>query len=297
MNILKSSELLERSEYQKLYYHLNFNDIWQSLFSGINQYRFFNISFPDSNNISFEPKKDYFHLNNISILSKYLNEESQTFLLDMYESKTFSIKHKKKILCYLHLDWIISLQFLKDSSEENAAIVEYLQFETGNNTIIKKIRHINGNANNRSNIYTVNQDSVIVNFINPLESKNIDKLSKDNYTLILKNPLISFLEISKGFDNNKLKDCLKWINKLCNKINKNNDISFDMKFNLKVRKIKRTNKKGMYIANQNTLIVDPRYMDSFAHELGHWYHTYFMPEIVEIKEAEYFALNFSEIIS
>lgn len=294
MNILKSSELIQRSEYQKMYYHLNFSEIWKSLFSGINQYRFFNISFPDSEHIKFTPKQDYFYLNSIFNLSKHLSEELKTILLDMNESKTFSVKHKKKILCYLHLDWIVSLQYLKESNEENCPIVEYLQFETGNNTIIKKIRHINGTANNRSNIYTLNQDSVIVNFLNPLDSKNTHKLSGDNYALILKNPLISLIEISKGFDNNKLKDCLKWINKLCYKITKNNDITPDMKFNLKIRKIKRTNKKGMYISNQNTLIVDPRYMDSFVHELGHWYHTYFMPEITEIEKAEDFAIHFIE---
>ena len=296
MNILKASDLIEKSEYQKLYYHLNFNEIWLSLFSGINQYRFFNISFPDINHIKFAPKQDYFHLNNISNLSRYLTEESQTILLDMNEVKTFSIKHKKKILCYLHLDWILSLQFLKDSDQENPSILEYLQFETGNDAILKKIRHINGTSSNRSNIYTLNQDSVIINFLNPLESENINKLSKNNYSLILKNPLISLLEISKGFDNNKLKDCLKWINKLCNKINKTNDISSNIKFSLKIRKIKRTNKKGMYIANQNTIIVDPRHMDSFAHELGHWYHTYFNPEIVDNCEAEHFAKNFADTL-
>lgn len=293
MNILKSSELIEKGEYQKLYYHLNFSEIWQSLFSGISQYRFFNISFLDNDHITFTPKQDYFYLSNIFNLAKHLNEDSQTILLDMHQPKTFSIKHKKKILCYLHLDWIVSLQFLKESNEENSAVVEYLQFETGNSAIVKKISHINGNSN-RSNIYTVNQNSVIINFINPNDCKNLDKLSKENYNLILKNPLISFMEISNGFDNNKLKDCLKWINKLSNKVSKNENITNDMKFSLKIRKIKRTNKKGMYIANQNTIIVDPRYMDSFAHELGHWYHTYFMPEIVEIKEAEEFANNFAE---
>lgn len=293
MNILKSSELIEKSEYQKLYYHLNFKEIWQSLFSGINQYRFFYISFPDSEHISFKPNKDYFHLNNISSISKHFNEESQTLLLNMYESKIFSIKQKKKILCYLHLDWIIALQLLKSNDNENTYIMEYLQFETGKD--LKKIRRINS-VSSRSNIYTLNQDSVIINFLDPSKSKNIDKLSKDNYSLTLKNPLISFLEISKGFDNNKLKDCLKWINKLCIKINKTNIIDNDMKFSLKIRKIKRTNKKGMYIKNQNTLIVDPRYMNSFAHELGHWYHTHFNPEIVNTFEAEFFANNFADTL-
>lgn len=65
-----------------------------------------------------------------------------------------------------------------------------------------------------------------------------------------------------------------------------------MKFNLKIRKIKRTNKKGMYIANQNSILLDPRHVDSFLHELGHWYHTWFRKDIKEEKDAEIFAEKF-----
>lgn len=296
MNILKSSQFIEMGNYQKIFYHLKFNNIYESLFSGINQYRFFNISFPNKDSIKFEPKKDYFCLSNLYNLSQLFNEDYQNLLLSINESKIFNIRHKKKILCYLHLDWILSLQYLKEVEPDNIKIQEYLQFETGNNSIIKKIKHINGTADNRSNIYTINQDSVVVNFIEPELSKNIDKLTNDNYKLILKNPLISFIEISNGFDNYKLNDCLKWINKISNKIIKNNHINESMKFNLKIRKIKRTNKKGMYIANQNTIMVDPRYIESFTHELGHWYHTHFQPHITEEYEAEEFANKFIELI-
>lgn len=53
----------------------------------------------------------------------------------------------------------------------------------------------------------------------------------------------------------------------------------------------------MYIANQNTIILDPRYVDSFIHELGHWYHTWFENKITEIKEAETYAKNFENILN
>lgn len=58
------------------------------------------------------------------------------------------------------------------------------------------------------------------------------------------------------------------------------------------RKIKRTNKNAMFIVNQNSIVLDPRETNSFNHELGHWYHTWFKKEIVNYKEAESFANNF-----
>ncbi len=66
-----------------------------------------------------------------------------------------------------------------------------------------------------------------------------------------------------------------------------------MKFCLKIRKIKRTLKRAMYIQNQNSVIVDPRHTDSFYHELGHWYHTYFKSEIDTVEKAEAFAEDFA----
>lgn len=296
MNILKTSELIERTEYQKLYYHFNFDGILNTIFSGIKKYRFFDISFPDNNHISFNPRNDYFQLTNISQLSKLLEKDMCSALIVMNEAKTFNIKHKKKILCYLHMDWILALQHLKDNDSSNQEIIDYLQFETGNNDISKKIKHINGTAENRSNIYTVNKDSVIVNLLDKKKSKNTTKLNNQNYNLILKNPLLSFMEISKGFDNSKLTPFLNLINEYSNKVLEKQTITEEMKFSLKIRKIKRTNKKGMYIANQNSILLDPRHVDSFLHELGHWYHTWFRKDISEENQAEDFAKNFNNII-
>lgn len=292
MNILKSSDLIESGNYQKIYYHFGFDNIWKSIFNGIKQYRFFDISFPDENHISFKPRIDYFYLANMNKLSKLINEEEKITLMGLTETKTFNVKYKKKILCYLHLDWIIALEHIKEDSQSNEKLIEYLQFETLRNDIVKKIKHISNNAENRSNIYTINKNSVIVDMLNMKESKNLSKLAIKNKSLILKNKLINFIEISSGFDNQKLTAFLLMFNESCNKIIKNNEVTESMKFSLKIRKIKRTYKKGMYIANQNTIMLDPRHVDSFVHELGHWYHTFFKPEIVTEKQAEEFAENF-----
>ena len=294
MNILKPAELLDKSEYQKLYYHFNFDEILRKVFSGIKKYRFFSIYYEDEDHIIFEPNNDFFQLSNVSNLAKLLEKEANSFLLIMNERKKFNIRHKKKILFYLHMDWILALQHLKDVDGDNREIIEYLQFETGNKDISKKINHINGSSGIRSNIYTVNRDSVIVNLIDKKKCNNTTKLTNENYDLILKNNLISFIEISKGFDNSKLTPFLRLMNGYCENILNKNTVTEEMKFSLKIRKIKRTNKKGMYIVNQNSILLDPRHVDSFLHELGHWYHNWFHKEIKLKKDAENFANKFVE---
>lgn len=67
-----------------------------------------------------------------------------------------------------------------------------------------------------------------------------------------------------------------------------------MKFQLKIRKIKITYKKGMYILAQNSIVIDPRYVDSIYHEVGHWYHTFFNPDMKNEKECEALANDFNE---
>ena len=109
------------------------------------------------------------------------------------------------------------------------------------------------------------------------------------------NPLLSFIEVCKGVDKDKLAQfsaaCLDHCVQLFKK--ENLDISEASKFFLKIRKIKRTNKKAVYIKATNSIVLDPRHVESFKHELGHWYHTWFRPDIVTVKQAEEFAENFN----
>jgi len=41
-------------------------------------------------------------------------------------------------------------------------------------------------------------------------------------------------------------------------------------FNLRIRKVKKQGKEGMFIVNANTIILDPRYPETIVHELGHY---------------------------
>lgn len=296
MNILKNSILIEKNEYQKLYNLFGFEKIFLSLFSGINDYRFFEISSPDKNHISFKPKNNYSQLKTISYLANSLKEDIRPLLLSLNTKKTFHIKHKHKIMFFLHMDWILVATQIKEEKGLSSELNDYLKLETGDKDILKKIKHTNGTSQNRSNIFTINKNSVIVHILNDKKSKNLDQLTISNQKLILKNPLISFIEISKDFDNEKLTLFLKMMNQLCKKVTKKQTITDNMKFSLKIRKIKRTHKKGLYIVNQNSILLDPRHVDSFIHELGHWYHTFFIKNINEEKQAERFANDFENFL-
>lgn len=43
----------------------------------------------------------------------------------------------------------------------------------------------------------------------------------------------------------------------------------NLKFHLKIKKIKKYKATGLYIKNANTIIIDPRHMHSIFHEIGH----------------------------
>ncbi len=291
-NLLKNITT-EKNTYEKMYHVLNFEEIFQSLFSGITQYRFFNISFPDENHISLSTTEDFFHLEKLYQISRWLDDDWKAGLLLMKEKKTFHIKHKNKILFYLHLDWLFAIEQIRKGSDYQNDLVEYLQFETDDSNILNKIKHFNGHSKNRSNLFTFNQDSIIIDLQNKDNSKNLDKISKINYSLILKNKLLHLIEIDQDIEDIKLTSFLKSMNFYCNKITKLHPFVLpEQKFTIKLRKIKRTHKKGLFIAHQNTIVLDPRYSDSFLHELGHWYHHIFFPHIVKDKDAEEFVEDF-----
>lgn len=296
MNILKEKNGIDTNQYQKISTILNFDKVWDSILSGANSYRFFNIERVGNSYIKILPKNSYCFLNNLLSLSNILKDKAKQDLLSINQEKTINLKYKKKILCFLHMDIILCMQYLREVDNKNQAIIEYLQFETKIDNIHNRLTSYGGNNISRSNIYTTNKDSVILNTLKPELSSKIDKLTLENRTLIEENPLLSFIEIGNGFDNEKLHLFLTSMNNYCFKICQNHEIKKHMKFSLKIRKIKRTNKNAMYIVKQNTIVLDPRHTDSFVHELGHWYHTWFKPEIVSEIQAEEFAEKFVNYI-
>lgn len=292
MNILKNSEIIDSLEYRKIYKNFNFESIYRQIFSGVSSYRFFNIEMIGDKHIKFTPKDDLQQMQSVSMLSKFFSTKENALFVMGLKPKVFHISHSKKILTYLHLDWLLVLKHLKYSKNLEQELIDYLQFETGYSDVKEKIESVNSERLSRSNIFTVNKNSSIVNLIDSSLNQNVERLSDKCMELIMKNNLISMIEISSGFDNSKLEQFLIELLKTSDTLSKKVVITQEMKFQMKIRKIKRTYKKGMYIVAQNSVIVDPRHTDSIYHEIGHWYHTYFHQEITKEKECELFAEEF-----
>jgi hypothetical protein len=292
MNILKQSEVIDNLEYRKIYKQFNFESIYRKVLSGINCYRFFQVELINYKQVKFTPKNDLQQMQMISLLSKVLAEDEKALLILNFKPRVFSIKQSKKILTYLHLDWLLALQNLKNSDGENTELISYLQFETNCSDICNKIENLKRERFYRSNIFTLNKNSSVVNVLDDSFNQNIGRLSDNNISLIKRNKLLSMIEVSTGFDNEKLELFLNELLVISDKITNKHNIDDSMKFQLKIRKIKRTYKKGMYIVAQNSIIIDPRYVDSIYHEVGHWYHTFFLPDIKNEKACEEFANDF-----
>lgn len=289
--------MIERTEYMRLNRLLGLDGKFDSILSSRLEYRYFSIKRPDKDHISFIPKKDFTQLKNAVFLLSVLGKDVHASLLLTTKPRTFNIKHRKSILSYVFADWILALQHIRShENEQHEKLMDYLLMETDGTLSINKIYHRNGTSESRSTIFTTNKYSVIICVNNMKKTRNDELLTPKNIQLIKENPLISFMEICEGFDNEKLNIFLAEIQNYSNKIfvKHKDEIDDRKRFSLKIRKIKRTNKNGMFIVKQNTILLDPRHVDSFAHELGHWYHTWFRKDIKTEKDAEVFAERFKE---
>lgn len=295
-NILKEDEYcVEPTGYSRLYTALKFEKTWKSIQAGIKSIRFFSIKRTTKNNeefIQISPKADTVSFSYaVETLSKTLSNSHLQPLQKWLSPKEFKLTDKKGILSYVYLDILCAFEYYS-KVKENDTLIDYICLETK----VKKTSSIFGKFKDntiRSNIHTLNKDSFFLNIITG-ETRYKKRFSDDALRNIEANPLLSFIEVCKGVDNNKLEEfsaiCLKCCQALVEKENLN--VSLDIKFSLKIRKIKRTNKKAVYIKATNSIILDPRHVDSFRHELGHWYHTWFRPDIVTVEQAEEFADSF-----
>ena len=297
MNILKKSSIIENSEYKKMFKDFDFERIWERVSAPQSRiYRFFKIEHLADGAIKFTPTMNLDILTNIVKIEPLLELEEKAQLLEIRKTKTFRKYHKNRILIYLHLDWVMIYNKLREYETGSAIpqpLLDDFYLITGKNPK-DVIKGSQAGAKQRSNIYTINKDSIIVSKFESDIEEHLDRISEKTIALIKENDLISFIEISKDIDEDKLQQFLVGVNKACFKMIKQEpSIKDNMRFCLKIRKIKRTLKKAMYIQNQNSIIVDPRHTDSFYHELGHWYHTYFRPDIKTVKQAEDFAEKFA----
>lgn len=110
------------------------------------------------------------------------------------------------------------------------------------------------------------QRSLINANLHSIEWKK-DKKTNLNYKIIieLKKLNCNLVEIPKNYDEQELLNNLVLINKNLEhlKLKHHN-------FNLRFKKLGLYKKTGMFIKNTNTIIVDPRHVNDFYHELGHF---------------------------
>lgn len=292
-NILQEQgTVIEPTGYSRLYTALKFEKAWKCIQAGIKTFRFFSIArntVNDKEYVQLIPKTDTASFAYaVQTLSKTLSNSYLQPLQKWLKPMSFKSTDKKGILSYIYLDVLCAFEYYSKVREDNE-LIDYICLETKSS----KNSSIFGKPKNnivRSNIHTLNKDSFFFDSVTGSIrfQKRIPASALNN---IKANPLLSFIEICNGvdaaklekFSANCLKHCLQLVEKegLC--------VPNDAKFSLKIRKIKRTNKKAMYIKATNSIVLDPRHVDSFRHELGHWYHTWFRPDIVTAQQAEEFA--------
>lgn len=293
MNILKTNFLTQDINYNKFYKVLNFQKPKQLLQQKALKWKFFNFKYIN-NMIEISVDKNIDFLTHMNFLFEYLNDEDKVLFLNLLIPKKININFTRRILTHLHTDLIILCQTIDNCHDLclKKKLIDYLSLCTGIDYKKNYLKTSIINNQQRSNIFTVNKNSIIYN-LHDGNNKFLDKLKVSTINLISENPILSFIEICDGFDEEKLVLFIKETNSICLNLHKHiGDISLNQKFSLKIRKIKRTRKKAMYIKEQNSIIIDPRHVDSFIHELGHWYHCNFLPNINTVIEAEKFAENF-----
>lgn len=295
MNILKSKFNIEDINYKKLEKVLNFQKAQNLLKQKVNIWKFFKFNYTH-NMVEITIEKNIEFLSHMNFLFEYFNDEQKVLFLNLLTPKKINLRFTKRILIHIHTDLIILFQIidtLNDLSIKNK-LIDYLSLCTGGIYTKDYLTKLIISNQHRSNIFTINKNSLIY-YLDKCNVNNrfLERVKVSTLHLISQNPLLSFIEICDGFDEQKLISFIIDINKICLHLNKNiGRINSNQKFSLKIRKIKRTRKKAMFIKEQNSIIIDPRHVDSFIHELGHWYHCNFLPEIKDTLEAENFAENF-----
>jgi hypothetical protein len=245
-----------------------------------------------------EPAFDY--LQAVQALSPLMRLEYVGLLMEMKHPQKISLVHRNDILSFAFLDLILTLKTIQQDTADKEALFHYLSLHLQNPALIQKIKAEQSRA--KSTIYLANRDSSIIHVANPLESRRTVKVWLDNQALIKNSPLISFVEISKDIDNTKLNAFLVSLNAISAQVlqliaKEGYSLSEGLKFGLRLRKIKHTYKRGIFLPAQNVIVLDPRHTDSLTHEIGHWYHTHFKPEIKKVQDCEIFAENFYKSLS
>jgi hypothetical protein len=293
LNILKDAALVDKGFYQRAAYHFNFESAWRSIQAGAPQYRFFSLLRQDSG-VQIEPQESVPFLHALATLAPLLPTVVQPHLLTLTKNQFFPERHKRAILCHVHLDWILALVALKQNPESSDALLDYLRLDAPVTNLEKRITQVTQSPAERSSIHTFNKNSVLVDLVHPENSRHDERLFGEHVRLIRATRILRHIEITEDFDEARLTEFLKELYRASELILARYPDAVSHKVALKLRKIRRTLKKGMFVRATTTALVDPRHADSVRHELGHWVHSWMYPEMTDVAECERFAETFAQ---
>lgn len=305
MNVLKSIENKHRTFYNKLSREFRFQEVWNTLMDKVSEavnlgkeieweISWFNLKISE-NGVQINPVKSVRFLKAFTELGSKVDNETRDFLLEVTKPKTFVMLNKKNLMVHIHRDLIVCLSYLADA-ETTPSLKKFLEDYVQDNYGIshKDLRQQVFRVSNigaRSTLHTFNRHSIIWDKAGVL-SRGCDKLPKGTLQILEKTNLINLFEFPEKFDAVKIDLFMTELFNVLEKVEKKYPLLKKNPVSIKLRKIRRTYKTGMYIPVTNTIILDPRDTSSLLHEIGHWVHTYEFPSLVTIKECEEFAKNF-----
>lgn len=298
MNILSNQSLIDKGLYERAVHHFGLQAAWDKLAAGTPRLRFFRILRTDGA-VVVEPLQSVQFLKTVTALASLLDPAARAHLLDITRPKSFRPHQKKALLTHLHLDLLLALAALQGRAgvsvnpDLRPGLLNHLKLESSMDNIEHRVTRVTESTSGaRSNIHTFNKRSVLVDMADPAQSRHADLLFGMHVKLLRANPLIRHIEIPEDFEVKRLANFLQELLTACELIRRKYPSATKHKFSLKLRKIKHTFKEGMFFPATNTVIVDPRDTGSLWHELGHWAHTWFEPQITKTADCEAFAHDF-----
>lgn len=300
MDLLKSYTIHKRCTYQAAVKALGLGELFQKFLNTGN--RFFDVKV-DGGKAKFTPKTSSFdRLAALQFLKTLLKAEDVVNLKAVLESKhEFALRHRNVILLVGFFDLWLAWNTAKAEEVCNPSLINYLLFHAPRKRLHESLKKRRPESA-RSNIHISNQDSSVLDLKNPKQNRRTLKISKTNQDIIASVPGLSFIEIDKDVSQEKLTTFLAALKSTMDKVSsylaaQGLFLEDQIKFGLRLRKIKHTHKRGIYLPAENVIVLDPRHSESMVHEVGHWYHTHFRKDIVDSRKAEIFADGFEMMLN
>ena len=271
-----------------------------------------------NNKIKFKEKLEFTDIINLKLLKKELNKNEFFIFKDkkiIITNNNYSgfkkptkinellnkIDKKKLIIYQPYLENFIYSSSLEEISK-NIFIDYLILIDLYNNGQIDKnylVNYLDININDIKKINSIkNYDLMQTNKLSfELKSDTFSKFLKGKNVELKKEIISSFenlglimVEIPFNYNLLNLANFFKELEEFKNNLN-------IKKFNfiLRFKKIKKYKKTGMFVSKANTIILDPRSINTIYHEIGHWIYENKLP--FSIKGKRIFKKNFNKIIN